>query len=192
MVRRSPRPGERRRVPGGSIDPYARPDTRPAKEHPVPHRPTTDAHQRTRDDHAAETAEDYVEAIADAIDARGECRVRDLAQRFGVSHVTVLRIVRRLEREGYAETTPYQPITLTAKGDTLAKDCRERHDTVYRFLRAIGVGERAAAIDSEGIEHHLSPETLARFRAIADSETPAQPASTPQSAPQSKPKSNRR
>lgn len=134
----------------------------------MPDRPTTDAHERTRRDHAMETAEDYVEAVADLIDAQGECRVRDLASRFGVSHVTVIRVVKRLEREGLVVTEPYRPMELTAAGRRLATACRERHDIVYRFLLAIGVDERVAAIDSEGIEHHVSRETLARFREIAD------------------------
>jgi DtxR family manganese transport transcriptional regulator len=135
----------------------------------VPDRPTTDAHERTRRDHATETAEDYVEAVADLIDAQGECRVRDLANRFGVSHVTVIRVVKRLEREGLVVTEPYRPMELTAAGRRLATACRERHDIVYRFLLAIGVDERVAAIDSEGIEHHVSRQTLDRFREIADS-----------------------
>jgi DtxR family manganese transport transcriptional regulator len=129
---------------------------------------TPAAFRRTRRDHRNETAEDYVEAIAELIAAEGACRVTDLAGRFGVSHVTVIRIVQRLEREGYVTTEPYQPLGLTSKGRRLAKRCRERHDIVYRFLRTIGLDDRIAAIDSEGIEHHLSPETLTRFREIAE------------------------
>ncbi len=131
-------------------------------------RSTTAGHQRTRRDHASETAEDYVEAIADIADRHGHCRVRDLAERFGVSHVTVVRVVQRLERDGFVTTEPYQPLVLTERGRVLAERCRERHNVVYRFLRAIGVSERTAAIDSEGIEHHVSPETLGRFKEIID------------------------
>jgi len=109
-----------------------------------------------------------VEAAAELIEREGACRVRDLADRFGVSHVTVIRTLKRLEREGLLRTEPYQPIELTAKGRRLARDCKARHDIVYRFLLAIGVDERTAAIDSEGIEHHVSPKTLDRFRRIAD------------------------
>ncbi|MDQ7013338.1 MAG: manganese-binding transcriptional regulator MntR [Planctomycetota bacterium] len=135
----------------------------------MPERHATKAHTRTRRDHAFETAEDYVEAVADVVDDRSECRVRDLAERFGVSHVTVVRIVRRLAGEGYLTTEPYRPIELTTKGKRLARRCRERHEVVFRFLLAIGLDERVAAVDSEGIEHHLSPQTLARFREIAES-----------------------
>ncbi len=132
---------------------------------------TTAGHKRTRKDHSTETAEDYVEAVYDFIDSDGSCRVVDLASRFGVSHVTVIRTVKRLEREGYLSTAPYQPIELTAKGRRLARDCRQRHETVYRFLLAIGVPERVAVIDSEGIEHHVSAETLRCFQAIVDRES---------------------
>ena len=131
--------------------------------------PTSAGFKRTRNDHACETAEDYVEVIDDVIAAHGECRVTQLAEEFGVSHVTAHKIVRRLERDGLATSEARKPIQLTPKGKRLASRCRKRHDIVYRFLLAIGVSKRAAAIDSEGIEHHVSPETLDRMRDIAES-----------------------
>ncbi|GIW74299.1 MAG: transcriptional regulator MntR [Phycisphaerales bacterium] len=134
--------------------------------------PPRAGHQRTRSDHASETAEDYVEAIAELIERCGACRVRDLAERFGVSHVTVVRTVGRLESEGLVRTEPYRPIELTARGRRLARACRERHEIVYRFLLAIGVPARVAAVDAEGLEHHVSKATLERFRAIASGGLP--------------------
>ncbi len=132
--------------------------------------PTSAGFERTRSDHACETAEDYVEAIDDVIAALGECRVTQLADAFGVSHVTAHKIVRRLERDGLATSEARKPIHLTPKGKRLANRCRKRHDIVYRFLLAIGVSDRAAAIDSEGMEHHVSPETLKRMRDIAETD----------------------
>lgn len=123
-----------------------------------------DRHRRTRRDHASETAEDYVEAVAEILREKGACRVVDLKQRFAVSHVTVTRIVGRLVKEGYLTTAPYQPIDLTEKGRKLAFAARDRHEIVFRFLLAIGVPESTAAIDAEGIEHHCSSATLERFR----------------------------
>ena len=90
----------------------------------------------------------------------------DLAKRFAVSHVTVNRIVDRLQKEGLLSTEPYKPIKLTRKGSQLAIQCRQRHEIVYRFLLAIGVDEATAAIDSEGIEHHVSTATLKRFEEL--------------------------
>jgi len=121
-------------------------------------------HRRTRKDHSTETAEDYAEAVAEIHAQAGLCRVVDLAKRFDVSHVTVTRIVSRLKKEGYLDTEPYRPIQLTEKGARLAAASQQRHELVYQFLLAIGVPERIAAIDAEGIEHHVSPETLAQFR----------------------------
>ncbi len=126
------------------------------------------AHQRVRHDHSTETAEDYVEAVAEIIESADACRVRDLAERFGVSHVTVIRTIKRLESEELVRTEPYKPIELTAKGRKLAKQCKQRHETVVRFLLAIGISRRVAETDAEGIEHHVSKETLARFKQIAD------------------------
>ncbi len=127
----------------------------------------SEPHRRTRRDHASETAEDYVEAVADILAWRPKCRVTDLAKRFAVSHVTVNRIVERLQKEGLLVTRPYQPIELTHKGKRLASKCRERHEIVRCFLLAIGIDEETAAIDAEGIEHHVSPRTLRRFRELA-------------------------
>jgi len=125
-------------------------------------------HKRVRHDHSTETAEDYVEAIAEIIERDGLCRVRDLADRFGVSHVTVIRIIRRIEGEGLVSTEPYKPIVLSAKGRRLARACAHRHEVVVRFLLTIGISKAAAEADAEGIEHHVSKETLRRFEQIAD------------------------
>lgn len=120
-----------------------------------------DFHRRTRKAHAAEIAEDYVEAIADLIDSGGEARVVDLARRLGVSHVTVVRTVARLQRDGLVTARPYRSIFLTEGGRTLAEGSRRRHGIVIAFLRALGISERIACTDAEGIEHHVSAETLA-------------------------------
>lgn len=118
----------------------------------------------TRAAHADETAEDYVEAIAQLIDERGEARVRDLAKMMGVSHVTVTRIVARLKGRDLVDTEPYKPISLTRSGRRLADAARRRHEVVLAFLRAIGVPRRQAEIDTEGIEHHVSDQTIRAMR----------------------------
>ncbi len=120
--------------------------------------------RRTRLEHAAETAQDYAEAIADLCALQGEARAVDLARRLGVSHVTVIRTIARLQRDGYVSTRPYRSIFLTQKGSTLAEESRRRHDIVLAFLRSLGVPEEVAQTDAEGIEHHVSPATLAAFK----------------------------
>ncbi len=118
---------------------------------------------RARRDHAQELAQDYVELIADLIERHGEARVVDVARRLGVTHVTVNRTLQRLKRDGFVSTQPYRAIFLTAAGSQLARESRERHDLVVRFLDALGVPPAVAESDAEGIEHHVSRETLRAF-----------------------------
>ncbi len=120
--------------------------------------------RRTRSDHASETAEDYVEAIAETIEASGACRNADLARLFAVSHVTINKTIGRLQKEGLVETEPYGPVTLTAAGEKLAEESRKRHAIVLKFLLSLGISRPVAEVDSEGIEHHVSAETLRAFQ----------------------------
>jgi DtxR family transcriptional regulator, manganese transport regulator len=119
---------------------------------------------KVRSDHAMETAEDYVEAVSDIVHRTGECRVKDLADHMGVSHVTVTRIVQRLQDEGLVETEPYRPVRLTGAGERLAAASRQRHETVLAFLLALGVPDEDARRDTEGIEHHVGEATLTAMR----------------------------
>ncbi len=119
--------------------------------------------ERRRNDHSQELAQDYVEMIADLIAKNGEARLVDLARGLGVTHVTAGQTLRRLQSRGLVTTQPYRSIFLTSAGRSLAKESRERHDLVARFLTALGVPPSVAESDAEGIEHHVSPETLAAF-----------------------------
>lgn len=142
------------------------PPKKPSRTTAKPVRPSAlqaESLQQTRREHASETAEDYVEAIADLTASLGEARVVDLARRLGVTHVTVNRTLARLQQAGYVTARPYRGIFLTDEGRQLAAACQQRHTTVIAFLRSLGISEHAAEIDAEGIEHHVSPETLAAF-----------------------------
>lgn len=121
---------------------------------------STRRYRRTRNDHARELAEDYVELIDDLIRDTGEARAVDLAARLGVSHVTVTNTVSRLKRQGLVTSEPYRSIFLTPEGKKLAGTARSRHTLVLEFLLSLGVPPKDAEADAEGIEHHLSPSTL--------------------------------
>lgn len=124
------------------------------------------AFERAREANRRETAEDYVELIDDLADAHGEARLVDLSQTLGVSAATARKVLDRLQREGLVESRPYRGLFLTARGQALAAWSRERHAIVESFLRTIGVPGPAAEVDAEGIEHHVSTDTLkamARF-----------------------------
>ena len=125
-----------------------------------------EVHVRTRRDHASEVAEDYVEAIAEFASNYGSCRSVDLAEHFAVKPATVNNTIARLVRDGLVTTAPYQPVSLTAKGRKLATKCKQRHEVVIEFLIAMGVDSGTAAVDSEGMEHHVSKKTLEAMKRI--------------------------
>lgn len=121
------------------------------------------AFDRVRADHAQETAEDYTELI---LELGGDACVRqkELARRVGVSHVTVVRVIARLERDGLVERVRGEGVRLTRRGRLVAEGSRRRHQLVASFLCWLGVPPDIAAADAEGIEHHVSEATLKRMR----------------------------
>ena len=118
----------------------------PAKAPPPPMKGNP---RRTRNEHAQEIAQDYVEIIAELIATTGEARVTDIARRLGVTHVTVNRTIQRLRRAGLVNAKPYRSVFLTDAGRKLSERSRRRHEIVVdvpqvagssRFNRALGRG----------------------------------------------------
>jgi DtxR family transcriptional regulator, manganese transport regulator len=120
--------------------------------------------RQTHNNRRTEIIEDYVELVADLIADAGEARQIDIARRLGVAQPTVAKMLKRLAADGLIVQRPYRGIFLTEEGNALALRVRERHQVVESFLRALGIGEDIARIDAEGIEHHVSDETLSAFR----------------------------
>ena len=129
----------------------------------------------TRRARRKELAEDYVELIDDLIEANGEARLVEIARRMGVTHMTASKAVARLQRDGLVTTRPYRSIFLTGKGRQMALRSRRRHQIVLDFLKTIGVSDETARRDAEGIEHHVSEETLRAFTRISESDRAAGP-----------------
>ncbi len=120
--------------------------------------------RQTREARRGALVEDYVELIADLIEDGNEARQVDIAARLGVSQPTVAKMLGRLAAEGLVSRKPYRGVFLTEAGRKVAHDSRSRHQTVEALLRCLGVSPETARIDAEGIEHHVSAETLDAFR----------------------------
>ncbi len=109
--------------------------------------------------------------IADPLASTGEARPTDIARRLRVSHVTAVKTISRLKREGMATARPYRGVFLTERGHELAARVRTRHRLVVDVLLAIGVPVEAAEADAEGIEHYVSQTTLKAFARFLRSST---------------------
>ncbi|MDQ2860978.1 MAG: manganese-binding transcriptional regulator MntR [Pseudomonadota bacterium] len=121
------------------------------------------AFRAARQARSTETAEDYVELVADLIAEQGEARLTDLAGHMGVTQATAAKVIQRLKGLGLVRNEPYRSLFLTKAGEAIAAKSRARHQVVFDFLLAIGVSRDTAEIDAEGIEHHVSDETLERM-----------------------------
>ncbi len=129
--------------------------------------------RQAREARRSELVEDYVELIDDLIGDGGEARQVDIAARLGVAQPTVAKMLKRLCEEGLVQQRPYRGVFLTESGRRLAAQARERHRIVERVLRALGVSPETARRDAEGIEHHVSAETLEAFRRFCEGRTDA-------------------
>ena len=127
----------------------------------------SESFRQTRAAHRLELMEDYVELIDDLIAAQGHAKQVDIAERLGVAQPTVAKMLKRLSEEGLVVRKQPNGVALTGKGRTLAASTRERHHVVVAFLLSLGVSEETARKDAEGIEHHVSGETLAALRQLA-------------------------
>jgi DtxR family manganese transport transcriptional regulator len=135
----------------------------PDAPHPADTPDEAARHASARSARASALTEDYVEIIADLLEREGEARPTDIARRLGVAHATAIKTIARLKRDGLAHARPYRGVFLTEAGLAMARRVKARHQTVVAFLVAIGVPDPIAEADAEGIEHHVSDETLAAF-----------------------------
>ena len=110
--------------------------------------------------------EDYLEQILDLINTKGYARVADIAQGLRISQASVTNMVQRLDAEGLLKYEKYRGLVLTTAGETLARNIMRRHQLLTDFLRTLGVNEEVIYHDVEGMEHHISPQTLHSIEAL--------------------------
>jgi len=107
--------------------------------------------------------EDHIEIIYSLIEQKGYARVSDIAEALSVLPSSVTKMVQKLDKDGYLIYERYRGLMLTPKGQKLGKRLLQRHDLLEQFLRLIGVDEDKIYGDVEGIEHHLSWNSIDRI-----------------------------
>lgn len=107
--------------------------------------------------------EDHIEIIYSLIEQKGYARVSDIAEALSVLPSSVTKMVQKLDKDGYLIYERYRGLVLTPKGQKLGKRLLERHGLLEQFLQLIGVDEERIYEDVEGIEHHLSWNSIDRI-----------------------------
>jgi len=108
--------------------------------------------------------EDYLERIQALIEKKGFARVSDIACELHITRPSVTSMIQQLSREGYLNYEKYRGFSLTAKGKHIARSIRSRHTVLEELFLLIGVDQKTAEKDVEGIEHHLSETSLKKIR----------------------------
>jgi DtxR family Mn-dependent transcriptional regulator len=115
------------------------------------------------------TTQEYVEVIRDLERANRVARVKDIAERRGVTRSSVSLVLNQLIKKELISHEQYGHVTLTENGQQLASILEQRHQILKDFLtRALGISEIVAENDACRFEHEVSEETLAAITAFLD------------------------
>ncbi len=112
--------------------------------------------------------EDYLEVVYELIQKKGYARSADIAELLGVKSSSVTVMLQKLHAKGFIVYERYRGLTLTSSGERLARSIQQKHLTILKFLRIMGIEEKVAKSDAEGIEHHVHKNTIDRIRCFVD------------------------
>lgn len=115
----------------------------------------------------SQSAEDYLERIHELIEEKGYARVVDIASSLKVKQASVTSMVQKLDEAGYLKYEKYRGLIMTDRGRDVARKIRNRHETLSRFFSIFGIDAETQRQDIEGIEHHLSPDTVEMLADLA-------------------------
>ena len=112
-----------------------------------------------------ESAENYLETIFILCKQNSHVRSIDIANHLGFTKPSVSVAMKSLREEGYVALDDDGSLTLTVKGEKVAKRVYERHQIIAKALIALGVDKDVAYIDSCKIEHDISDESFEKIKA---------------------------
>lgn len=105
--------------------------------------------------------EDYLEAIFHIVAEKQAARGKDIALRLKVNNSSVTGALRSLSEKGYINYAPYDLITLTESGQSIAREIVRRHETLRDFFEKVLKIERSEAEETAcKVEHAVSRKTL--------------------------------
>lgn len=117
---------------------------------------------------ATPSMEDYLERIYKLIDEKGYARVSDIAEGLEVHPSSVTKMIQKLDKDEYLVYEKYRGLMLTTKGKKMGKRLLDRHHLLEQFLEVIGVQKENIYEDVEGIEHHLSWDSITCIEAVLE------------------------
>jgi DtxR family Mn-dependent transcriptional regulator len=108
--------------------------------------------------------EDYLEAIFHIVADKQAARSKDISRRLNVNVSSVTGALQALAQKELVNYSPYEVVTLTAKGEKAARDVVRRHRALRDFfVKVLAVEENIADEGACRIEHAISREILERL-----------------------------
>jgi DtxR family Mn-dependent transcriptional regulator len=109
-----------------------------------------------------ERVEEYLEAIYDIQEKEKRvAKTSDLAKTLKVKPSSVTEMLIKLKEKGYVEYQPYYGVSLTKKGEDVARRIKRYYTVFYVFFRDfLGIDDETAAKLSCELEHHLNDEAV--------------------------------
>lgn len=115
------------------------------------------------------SSQDYLEAILELADSRGQVRSIDLSEKMGVTRASVNRAIGVLKNLGYVTQEKYSDVVLTENGRCAAAAVKIRHTTLKTFLTdVLDVVPETAEEDACKMEHTISLETFEKLQKYMD------------------------
>ena len=110
--------------------------------------------------------EDYLQVIYRLINDKGYARPVEISEKLHVKPSTVSGMLPRLASNGYLVYEPYRGMSLTDKGVRIARSVSRRHSIISELLIMLGVEDEVAFRDTQGIVHHVQPETISKIEGL--------------------------
>ena len=108
--------------------------------------------------------EDYLEAIFHIVAKKGAARAKDISKQLKVNHSSVTGALKALATRKLVNYAPYDVVTLTPQGRTVAEDVIRRHEALRDFfVKVLAIDVKVADEGACEMEHALPRPVLERL-----------------------------
>ncbi|MBD3230413.1 MAG: metal-dependent transcriptional regulator [Candidatus Lokiarchaeota archaeon] len=114
------------------------------------------------------TIEDYLEIIYILEKKEGYAHTGKIADLLNIKAPSVSEMLAKLENEKMITYQPYKGAKLTNKGQKIAENTIQKHQTISEFLTMIGVEKHRAEVDACRLEHHISNQAMEKLIKFLD------------------------
>ena len=108
--------------------------------------------------------EDYLEAIYNVVQKNGAALPRDIGNILNVGRSSVSGALKTLRSKGLIRHESYGVITLTERGEVIAREVNRRHEALKEFfIRILDIDEDLADRTACSMEHTVGDKVMARL-----------------------------